>query len=519
MNKFKNTDLFMSDGFIKSLPKCKGLYVFSNYEKIKVEEKLTKIGLNIKVESIKHTTKKVNKKWSFNDFIINKKIIHIGWWLRDIESFYKLKISKPKARLKMNDKVESQINGIFSLKSDVEEIEYLNNEDYDKIITSSIVYINLIDAVAVNTILECIERNVPILTNRNKSIEEYLGEDYPLFYDDNSDFEYLTSDDMLIKASEYLNNIKRFEGLGRQIEKSNIYKSLNSEFNVKTIYEPGDLESSNGGIYNPGFCEFNGKKYMISRVENLTETERGNDDMWIKTTSIPHLTELDDNLNVIDSIKLSFIGDYKRVEDFRIFTHKGNLYSNHILIDLNKNIKPVISIIDITKKTISVIGEVKLDFKTKDVEKNWVFLEKNHRLYLIYSVNPMIVYEVNIEDLTSNKVKDELFNIDWRIKGYFSSSTNPIKISDNRYLMGIHTRDTNSIYHQGFLTFDDDFNIINCSTDPYLSGGDIYVIHQNVIYTSSIYLDKEKLICFAGDGDTKTISIEIKQDKIWKELL
>ena len=30
---------------------------------------------------------------------------------------------------------------------------------------------------------------------------------------------------------------------------------------------------------------------------------------------------------------------------------------------------------------------------------------------------------------------------------------------------------------------------------------------------------EDKLIGFAGDGDTKTIMIEFKKDKLWKELL
>jgi predicted GH43/DUF377 family glycosyl hydrolase len=129
----------------------------------------------------------------------------------------------------------------------------------------------------------------------------------------------------------------------------------------------------------------------------------------------------------------------------------------------------------------------------------------------------MIVYEIFLEDLSSKNVKNDVFKIDWSKEGYLSSSTNPIKVSDKRYLMGIHSRDRNKIYHQGFLVFDDEFNIINCSKEPYLSGGDYDVINKNVIYTSSLTLDKN-LICFAGDGDIKTISIEIK-DKVWKELL
>jgi hypothetical protein len=518
MSKVKNTNIFDSPKFIESLISCKGLYVLSDYERVKVENKLSELKLDIKVNSIKHTSPSVENKWSFSRYKNNKKILHIGWWLRDVGSFYNIKTSKSKIRIKINQKIEDQINQIFEIDNkDVKELEYLDNLDYENLINTSIVYIKLVDAVANNTILECIERCVPILVNRHPSIEEYLGTDYPLYFNDDSDIEELTSDENIIKSHNYLSKIKNNLNMGRQIEKSSIYKSIESDINVETLFEPNDLENSNGGIYNPGFLKFNNKRYVISRVENLTENERGIDDMWIKSTAVPHITELDENLNIVKSIKLDVIGDYKRVEDFRLFQHKNKLYSNHILIDDDKKIYPVISEINLEEKTLSVIGKVNIDIELKDVEKNWIFFEKEEKLYLIYSITPMIVYEIFLEDLSSKNVKNDVFKIDWSKEGYLSSSTNPIKVSDKRYLMGIHSRDRNKIYHQGFLVFDDEFNIINCSKEPYLSGGDYDGINKNVIYTSSLTLDKN-LICFAGDGDIKTISIEIK-DKVWKELL
>lgn len=518
MEKVKNINIFDSTKFIESLSNCKGLYTLSNYEKEKVENKLSELKLNIKVNNIKHTTPSVENKWSFNKYEVNKNILHIGWWLRDIGSFYNIKTSKNKIRIKINQKVEEQINQIFKIKNnDVTELEYLDNKDYEDLISSSIVYIKLVDAVANNTILECIERCTPILVNRNPSIEEYLGVDYPLYFNDDSDINSLTSDENIIKAHNYLSNIKKDLDMGRQIEKSSIYKNIESELNIETLFEPNDLENSNGGIYNPGFLKFNNKRYVISRVEHLTENERGTDDMWIKSSAVPHITELDENLNIVKSIKLDVIGEYKRVEDFRLFQHKNKLYSNHILIGDDRKIYPVISEINLEEKTLSVVGKVNIDTELKEVEKNWIFFEKEEKLYLIYSVNPMVVYEVFLEDLSSKEVKNQTFNIEWSKEGYISSSTNPIKVSDDRYIMGIHSRDRYKIYHQGFLVFDNDFNIINCSKEPYLSGGDFDGINKNVIYTSSMTLE-DNLICFAGDGDIKTILIEFKNNS-WKELL
>ena len=44
--------------------------------------------------------------------------------------------------------------------------------------------VDLIDASASNTVVECLARGTPLLVNRLPAVEEYLGTDYPLFYAD-----------------------------------------------------------------------------------------------------------------------------------------------------------------------------------------------------------------------------------------------------------------------------------------------------------------------------------------------
>ena len=64
----------------------------------------------------------------------------------------------------------------------VEILEHLSNEEYDQLLSENIVFIYLIDASAVNTLIECIIRNTPILINRHPAVVELLGENYPLYY-------------------------------------------------------------------------------------------------------------------------------------------------------------------------------------------------------------------------------------------------------------------------------------------------------------------------------------------------
>lgn len=65
---------------------------------------------------------------------------------------------------------------------DVEFIEYLDNSAYDDLLTENIVFINLVDASAVNTVIECIVRQTPIIVNNHPAIVEILGKNYPLYF-------------------------------------------------------------------------------------------------------------------------------------------------------------------------------------------------------------------------------------------------------------------------------------------------------------------------------------------------
>jgi hypothetical protein len=80
------------------------------------------------------------------------------------------------------------------------------------ILSRSVVFLNLYDAIANNGILDCIERNTPIIVNRSASSEEYLGKDYPLFYESNNSYDEilkLFSDENILKGHKYLCNLNK----------------------------------------------------------------------------------------------------------------------------------------------------------------------------------------------------------------------------------------------------------------------------------------------------------------------
>jgi hypothetical protein len=92
-------------------------------------------------------------------------------------------------------------------------MKYLPHLEYDNMLTESIIFLDLYDCAACNTILECIIRNTPILINVLPGIVEYLGPDYPFYYTSFEEASAKLADTSLIKeVHEYLKNLdkKRF---------------------------------------------------------------------------------------------------------------------------------------------------------------------------------------------------------------------------------------------------------------------------------------------------------------------
>jgi hypothetical protein len=101
-------------------------------------------------------------------------------------------------------------NDIQQKINNVKIIDYLDNDEYDTLLSQNIVYINLVDASAINTLIECIVRNTPILINKIPSVVELLGNDYPLYYENNIDVYHILSDATNIKkAYYYIKNIPK----------------------------------------------------------------------------------------------------------------------------------------------------------------------------------------------------------------------------------------------------------------------------------------------------------------------
>ena len=100
----------------------------------------------------------------------------------DIELHYTYNFHKSELENFTNNKfVLGVVNSIHDEWKSVEIISTLENEHYDELLSENIVFLKLVDASAVNTIIECIVRCTPILVNRHAAVEEMLGMEIILF--------------------------------------------------------------------------------------------------------------------------------------------------------------------------------------------------------------------------------------------------------------------------------------------------------------------------------------------------
>jgi len=189
---FNIDDIFLNYSFIKSIESSKGLITLSNYNKELLEDKLP----NIPIHVLKHPIPNTLTSFTMSDFIIDPKILHIGYWLRNYRTFYKLdsrlcrKLVLDKTKIEtwlvdqLKELIEYQCQDVTDEEfNKVTKIHYLEDTEYDLYMRTSIVFVDLLDTSANNLVVECIKYNTPILINKHPAVVEYLGDDYPFYFD------------------------------------------------------------------------------------------------------------------------------------------------------------------------------------------------------------------------------------------------------------------------------------------------------------------------------------------------
>lgn len=223
---FPDLDRLLSDEIWQfNIKTCKGIFVLSDY----VRDFLINSNISVPVTKIFYPSPIEGKIFDYSKFSRDRKIIHSGEFLRNYQAFFDLKASGLKKIFLQPSEFEIDC---YHVGEDTHMLSRIDNEAYDKLLEESIVFLNLIDAPANTVIVECITRNTPILVNKLPGVVEYLGEDYPFFYETIEEASRKVTDDKLIKDTQVYLQTSRIKPklhenhFIQSLQNSAIYRSL-----------------------------------------------------------------------------------------------------------------------------------------------------------------------------------------------------------------------------------------------------------------------------------------------------
>jgi hypothetical protein len=200
--------------FKKSLSTCVGIITLTDYQKKYVEKVFNnKQFSSPKLFSLKHPIAPLTSEFDLNIFKSQPKynIILLGQQLRkitDILKITKTAIIKDKIWLSgiknetvRYEVVKKEIVGRNLSENTSNEffttvmLPYVDKfEEYDYLIQTSIVVLPLYDAAANNSVLECMISNTPFFVEKTQGTIEYLGIDYPMFFNDICEINIIIAD-------------------------------------------------------------------------------------------------------------------------------------------------------------------------------------------------------------------------------------------------------------------------------------------------------------------------------------
>ena len=197
-----------------SLRHCRGLITLSDDLRKQVAARLPAM----QVDSIKHPIEALPAKFSIAGFRhqTSYAVVQVGNQFRQVSAIYRLNTKLPKLWVgaRQPHLVAKELGLKRVPRGIVRRLGRLSDNDYDQLLLTNVVIIPLWCAAANNSILECIEMNVPAFVTRLPATEEYLGKDYPLFYSRIGEIEAIINNretlcDRLEGATDYLSRMDK----------------------------------------------------------------------------------------------------------------------------------------------------------------------------------------------------------------------------------------------------------------------------------------------------------------------
>ncbi len=223
--------LIRSAPWYESIEYCLGLWVLSEHNR----QYLLQNDIGVPVAKVFYPTPSARQNFSYAQFLKNKnkKLLFIGEFLRQYQPFFDITAHNYEKILFDHQFLQTHLRDQFvKVNETVNIVERVSDQEYDKLLSNNVVFLNLQDAGANTTIIECISSGTPVLVNKVGGVSEYLGENYPFYYSDLAEAELKLNDlDLIRKTSGYLKQLKTRDNLSASeflaaLQNTSVYREL-----------------------------------------------------------------------------------------------------------------------------------------------------------------------------------------------------------------------------------------------------------------------------------------------------
>jgi hypothetical protein len=203
--------LFDSPWWKKCRKYMRGAIALSNYLATDLRERLD---VPVGVVKLPSELSSPEQQFRWDDFCENPKpsVVQIGWYLRNYKGIHQLRAPAWLTRIHLYQRaphIERAYRNTDEFSPwrhrpeypGVEVLERVPDAEYNRLLKRNIVFLDLFDTSANNAIVECIVRNTPILVNNHPAVREYLGDDYPLCFDNINECYALLNDRSRLQAA------------------------------------------------------------------------------------------------------------------------------------------------------------------------------------------------------------------------------------------------------------------------------------------------------------------------------
>ena len=204
----------------KSLKNCQFLIVLSDALKYEIIESKIIEEFNIPIYTIYHITPLFNLNFKISNYYLKENLLFLGWSFRNVNLFYRTNTKLKKIMLpglyleeqknRFNNIMYQQTNGYNKNNTDVTILDYLSNDDFLNIFSSSVVFLDFDGVSANNSVVECIKFNIPLIIRKCKAVIFYLGENYPMYYENENDINSIMNN-LDIKIKETIDYLERLD--------------------------------------------------------------------------------------------------------------------------------------------------------------------------------------------------------------------------------------------------------------------------------------------------------------------